>query len=739
MNDVLEKLNIRQREAVETTEGHIRVIAGAGSGKTRALTARYAYLVSMLGVAPENILCVTFTNRAANEMKRRVRRMLGDDLDLGLIGTIHAFCVQLLREDCNVLHFPKDFIILDTEDQKDLLEKIFEDMHLTMRDTTIRRAIDEVLEMGKADSEDYIDQFYLLDNDELRKRFLQKSLKRNDEIFMRYIYEQKKCFGLDFNDLINFTSYILEHFPDIRRKWAERMMYVMIDEFQDVSNRQYKIAQHLASFHKNLFIVGDPDQTIYTWRGSHMHLFLDFDKKYPDAKTIVLDTNYRSTPEILKAADEVIGHNELRYPKTMTPVRGSLEKPVYCHAKSEAEEAEFIAKTIRTLTAAGDQSKAGSCRFRDIAILYRAHYQSRALEEAFIKAEIPYVIYSGVAFYNRKEIRDMVCYLRMLTAGDDVAFLRTINLPARKIGKKKIAFLKEKALETGKSLYETLKANLDDPVFKGTGAEAYVMAVESVKLEVVLQEEAVAAALTRKEEAPSLSDLLQMILDRSGYEAYMRLQGDQERLDNAAEFKRAVAAAAADPDTTLRDFLAGIALYTNMDKEDKADSVRLMTVHTAKGMEFPVVFICGLNEGVFPSRKAVMPEDMDEERRLAFVAMTRAKDRLYLTDSEGIASDGVFKYPSRFILEAGIDNLTCLSEPDETLMRRTKQFVDYDEAKRSAMRHQFETGTRVQHKVFGPGTITGVDRERGFYIIKFDSLETERHMMFTAPIEAIVS
>ena len=760
MPDILDKLNPEQLRAATTTEGYIRVIAGAGSGKTRALTARYAYLVSELGIAPENILCVTFTNRAANEMKSRVRRMLGDDLDLGRIGTIHAFCVQLLREDGHVLHFPKDFIILDTEDQKALLETIFEDMHLTMRDTTIRRAIDEVLETYKMETDAYIGDFFLLDNDALKARFT-KAKKRDDEIFMRYVYEQKKCFGLDFNDLINFAAYILEHFPDIRAKWAERLMYVMVDEFQDVSARQYNIVKHLSSFHKNLFIVGDPDQTIYTWRGSHMKLFLDFDKTYPEAETIVLDTNYRSTPQILAAADAVIAHNDLRYPKTMRPDRSDGPRPVYCHAKSEAEEAAFIARTITALTGVGHdltgesggekgkddaglpEKAAGAkepvCRCRDIAILYRAHHQSRALEEAFIKREIPYVIYSGIAFYSRREIRDMVCYLRMLTAGDDAAFMRTVNLPARKIGKKKIAFIREKAEETGKSLYETLKANIDDPVFKGTGAGAYVQAIESVRLEVILQEEAVAAALTQKDEAPSLSDILQMILDRSGYESYLRLQGDQERLDNAAEFKRAVAEASLDPDTTLADFLAKIALFTNMDKEEKADSVRLMTVHTAKGMEFSTVFICGLNEGVFPSRKAVMPEDMDEERRLAFVAMTRAKDRLYLTDSEGVGSEGLFKYPSRFIFEAGLDNLLCLSELDDTLIKRTKQYVSHDEEERRIMRNRFAAGTRVRHKVFGEGTVTAVDTERGFYTIKFDAIATERHIMIKTPLEAIVS
>lgn len=319
MEDYLTGLNPEQLEAVQTTEGAIRVLAGAGTGKTRALTSRYCYLADMLGVAPKNIVCVTFTNRAANEMKHRIRTALGD-MDLGYICTFHAFCVRLLKEDIHVLNFPGNFVILDVEDQKQILLKVFEEMKLTLRETTIRRTIDEVLEAKKLYAITYIDYIYELNNEELKAKFTQTS-DRNEEIFLRYLYEQKKCFGCDFNDIINFALYILEHFPDILKKWQDRMQYVMVDEFQDVSLRQYKIAQMLAGKHGNLFIVGDPDQTIYSWRGSHVKLFLDFDKKYPDAKTILLTTNYRSTPEILKASNTLIEKNIIRFPKVLIPVR----------------------------------------------------------------------------------------------------------------------------------------------------------------------------------------------------------------------------------------------------------------------------------------------------------------------------------------------------------------------------------------------------------------------------------
>ncbi len=450
----------------------------------------------------------------------------------------------------------------------------------------------------------YIDNIYELNNEQLKEKFSAAG-SRDDEIFLRYLYEQKKCFGCDFNDLINFTTYILENFKAVREKWQERMQYVMVDEFQDVSRRQYKIAQVLAGKHKNLFIVGDPDQTIYSWRGSHVKLFLDFDKVYPDATTIELTHNYRSTPEILAAADALIEKNEVRFKKTLIATRGSGDKALYFHAKSEKEEAMWIRTKIAEL-------HAGDAPFSDIAILCRAHYLTRALEECFIENGLPYAIYSGIEFYGRMEIKDVVCYLRMVTAGDDIAFLRTVNLPSRKIGKKKIEALKEYADKRGLSLYEALKENLDTEMLRGTNAARYANPIETVRA---------------RRAGLAMGDAMQALMDLSGYEEFLRLQGDQERLDNVAELKRAVEAAGQDEDATIEDFLSRIALFTNLDHESSRETVKLMTVHTSKGMEFPRVFICGLSEGIFPSRRTITPEDMAEERRLAYVAMTRGHGR----------------------------------------------------------------------------------------------------------------
>lgn len=750
MPDFLENLTEDQLKTVQQTEGPVRVIAGAGTGKTRTLTSRYCYLVDTLGIAPKNILCVTFTNRAANEMKFRIRKMLGDDLDLGFVCTIHAFCVQLLKEDAHVLGFPKNFIVLDTEDEKNMLQKVFEDMHLTLRDVTIQRTIDEVLETMKMRVDSYIQEFYLLDNEKLIESFSHAS-SREEEIFLRYIYEQKKCFGLDFNDLINFAGYILDHYPDVRDKWQNRCEYVMVDEFQDVSAKQYGIAKALSGLHRNLFIVGDPDQTIYTWRGSHMKLFLDFDKEYKDAKTIVLNRNYRSVPEILTASDELIAHNKLRYPKTLVAHRrpaseltvpiwftdeGSKNiperygRPVWYHAPNPKDEAEWVAKMIQAYITSGG-------RLSDIGILYRAHYLSRAIEEAFVKAKIPYTIYSGIAFYGRREIKDIVCYLRMLTQADDVAFRRTVNLPARKIGKKKREYLANVAEKNHISLYEALKVSLEDPEFRGTGAKRYVNAIETVRERMAEQRKVISFAMPFDKDHNFLADILQQIMDLSGYEEYLRVQGDQERLDNIAEFKRSVAAAGEDPDMTLSEFLNEIALFTNLDKEEQQDTVKLMTVHTAKGMEYPMVFIMGLSEGIFPSRKVVMPEEMDEERRLMYVAMTRAKTYLALTDSEGIANDNLFKYPSRFIAECGEENIISLNPPDKELTEKAKHFAAIDEERLSKLSDLYAVGTRVLHEVFREGTVTAVDVKGGFYTIQFDNLPTQRNLRIAAKLERI--
>lgn len=721
MEDIFSNLNEAQSESVKTTEGPVRVLAGAGTGKTKALISRYCYLVKDLGISPKNILCVTFTNRAASEMKYRIRSVLGD-MDLGFICTFHAFCSRFLSEEINALNFPKEFMILDKEDWREIMLRIFEDMNLTLRETTVQRKIDEVLEAKKIDPDTYIEYIYKMNNEELRGMWENNKLDQNTEIFLRFIYEQKKCFGVDFNDLINFTTYILEHFPDIREKWQNIMEYVMVDEFQDVSAKQYRIAEILSAKHKNLFIVGDSDQTIYSWRGSHVKLILDFDKKYPAAKTILLTQNYRSTPQIIKTSNCLISKNTVRYPKDLVAVQSDSKKPVFYHADNDRTEAEWICKKIKEISKT-EKSK-------NIAILYRAHWQSRILEEILIKEDVPYKILSGTEFYGRKEVKDAICYLRMLVSADDTSFFRTVNTPSRKIGKTKQKFLRIYAQEHNCSAYVALKDNLETSMFKKTAAAEYVSCIESIK-EYIPREDSTAPML----HTPlKLSDIFQTLMDRSGYEAFLRLEADQNRLDNLAEFKRSVNEASLDDDTTLESFLQHLALFTDLDRDDEKDNVKMLTIHAAKGMEFPYVFICGLNEGIFPSKKINTPEDMEEERRIAYVAFTRAKKMLYVSDAEGKTNEGLFKYPSRFIFDAGLDNFDVEKPIDASVLEQSRRIISVDNDRLKKMENLLKVGDEVEHPAFGKGKIVLVNANAFCYVIKFESLETERCIQFGAKL-----
>lgn len=706
MEHYLDSLNTEQTRAVTTTEGPVRIIAGAGTGKTRALTARFCYIADMLGVAPTSVLCVTFTNKAAAEMRLRIRKALGD-FDLSYICTFHSFCVRLLKEDIHVMNFPSNFAILDEEDRNELLLKVYADMGLTLKDLPLRMAV-AYIESRKSDPGRYVPLFTELDNNALSPR-CKHNADRLDEIFMRLVYEQKKNYALDFDDIINFAAHILGSHRAILQKWQQRMQYVMVDEFQDVSPRQYEIARLLSGQHRNLFIVGDPDQTIYSWRGADVSLLLDFQRLYPESTTIVLDRNYRSTPRILDVSNSLIEHNTQRYPKRLQALRPQGPAPKLYHATSERDEAAWIARTVAALIRNG--VPAGS-----IAILYRAHFVSRNIEEALMRKEIPHRIYSGTPFYGRTEIKDVIAYLRMLTLGDDIAFRRTVNNPPRGIGRKRMAFIAQAAEDAGTSMYQALVHNIQHPLLAKTKAAAYVQAVESCRALV---------------DELSLGDIMQKMLDLSGYEQYLRNLAHWERLDNLAELKRAIEEAGHDEDESLDQFLARVALATSADRADADNAVLLMTVHTAKGMEFDHVFVAGLNEGIFPSRRSASPDDIEEERRLAYVAMTRAKDALYLSDADGFNHDSSAKSPSRFIYEADPAKMEIL----RPLPPLELPVLPQDEPKAASAR--FQSGDMVEHPVFGRGLIIEVDLRNQTYNIQFNNLPTMRSLRFAAPLNAV--
>ncbi|MDE6206377.1 MAG: UvrD-helicase domain-containing protein [Muribaculaceae bacterium] len=704
--DYLNRLNAEQLDAVRTTEGPVRVIAGAGTGKTGALTARYCYLADLMGIDTDSMLCVTFTNKAAMEMKQRIRRALGD-VDLQYVCTFHSWCARMLREDIHFLGYPENFTLLDEDDRRSVLQKVYNDLGITLRDLPISRAI-EYIGMQKG-LDGYVANITTLSNRLPEANTNLAAADRLPEIYYRYVYEQKKAYALDYDDLIIFAHHILTTSPSICAKWQERMQYVMVDEFQDVSSRQYEIATILSARHHNLFIVGDPDQTIYTWRGAKVEYILDFDKLFPDAVTIVLADNYRSTPQILAPANALIRHNTARYPKDLRPQCPAGTKPLMYHARNEKAEARWVAGAIRRLINDGTAAS-------NIAILYRANHLSRAVEDALLKEEIKYKIYSGVAFYARREIKDVLAYLRMLIRPDDISFLRTVNTPSRKIGRKTLELIQANAEGHGISLYDSLLELLGTPELARTQARQYVSTIENGRTLICRM---------------ALGDLVQHILDDSGYEQMLRGLSEWERLDNLAELKRAIEEAGHDDEATLDSFLQRAALISNPDDKDgDEDAIRMMTVHTAKGMEFDTVFLIGMNEGVFPTKRSSKPDDIEEERRLAYVAVTRARRRLFISDSEGFAHDRSAKTPSRFIYELGLDNLD-IPRALPAMPAIAPPMAGATE------KGAFAVGDRVEHPVFGVGTISVVDGIRQKYTVMFDSLSSSRSLRFGAPLDPL--
>lgn len=717
MENILQGLNASQLEAVTSTEGFIRVIAGAGSGKTRALARRFAYLVNEIGILPGNILCVTFTNKSSNEMRQRIHNLTGDN-DTGYISTFHSFCVAVLQEDSHALQYPKSFLVLDNSDIDSMLKIIYEGRGLTLRNMTFSKARD-MIEIRKLikEPEYYLDMLNM-SLDTLRQKYL-TATEPSDIIFYGYLYQEKKCFGLDYNDLIKFTLYIFEQNEAVKIKWQQRLEYIMIDEFQDIDELQYKLMSVLCGYHKNLFIVGDPDQTIYTWRGANVRYLLDFDKIFPSVKTIMMMQNYRSTPQIVSVVNDLIDKNKFRIKKNLMPTIADGRKVICHHADTSEREAMWIAEQIQALHGEGTS-------YREITVLYRAHYITRIVEEVFLREKIPYAIYSGVQFFNRMEIKDALAYLRLIAYKDDLAFLRVVNVPKRNLGERRIKFLQEYAVKHQCSLYIALETNLDNEIFKGTKAAQFVALIENF-----------AANYAERQ----ISELLAAILNESGYEKMLRTEGSQERLDNLAELKQSVYEyeTSCGEESTLEHYLSHVALFTNSDAADNSDKVKLMTVHSAKGLEFPYVFLCAMNEGVFPSKKTDTIQKMEEERRLAFVAMTRAQKGLYLSEAEGRNFDGSPRYPSRFLLDIEPALLDYTQKPQEGLIRETKDYLVINERYLADEENQssLAVGQRVKHSIFGSGTVVDVDLIKAAHLVKFDNIDTPRSISFRAKLEKV--
>ena len=713
--DPLEGLNEAQREAVTATEGYVRVVAGAGSGKTRALTRRFAYLVNVLGIMPGSILCATFTNKAAQEMRQRIRALTGDR-DTGYVTTFHGLCVSILQEDGHALGYPQSFLVLDNSDIDQMLAGIYEERDLTMRQMTFGQARD-MIEMRKCvtDPTYYLDML-ALPLEELKKSY-DEARDPKDVIFRGYLYQERRCFAVDYNDLIFFVLYLFDRYPDIRLKWQKRLEYVMVDEFQDIDAPQFELMKQLSGYHHNLFVVGDPDQTIYSWRGADVKRILYFPQVFPGTRTIMMNRNYRSTPQIVAVANSLIAANKQRIDKRLEPTLPDGAPVTWNHAKDAVDEAQHI---VDSITAAHERG----VKYGDVAVLYRAHFMTRSLEEALHNSRVPYVVYSGIQFFDRAEVKDALAYLRLIALGDDLSFERVANRPKRNLGRKRMAFLHEWASKHGCTLLHALRQTVDSAQFKGTKARPFLSMVER---------------MSREYARRPVSEALSAVLDASGYEDMLRTEGSQERLDDIAELKQSAYEWELDcgEETSISDYLSHVALLTNQDAMAAGDKVRLMTVHAAKGLEFPIVYLCGMNEGVFPSRKTRTIERMEEERRLAFVAVTRAERELHLSEAAGFSStDGSVRYPSRFLLDIDPKLIEFENRPDERLLTQARARNEADSRWLSAATKRFSTGDRVSHPVFGQGTVTAIDDDAGAYIVAFDDMDTPRSISFRIKLTA---
>ena len=728
---ILEKLNERQREAVFETEGYVRVIAGAGSGKTKLLVSRYAYLVQEYGIDSANILCVTFTNKAAGEMKKRIRGLIGDGYDTNLICTYHGFCNRVLRENPEKVFLNKQFQIIDSYQQKAILSEIYRKYELKLDYASFESTLKQ-LALFKAKN-DYVPAMCNPNS----CRILPNISSQSEEILEEFMQRQKATFSLDFQDLIYFAIHVLMKNEDVREMWQERLNYIMVDEFQDSSKTEMRLIDILSNKYKNLMIVGDPDQNIYEWRGSDVRLLVDFEKNHNPTKNIILNQSYRSTPEILRCANTLIEKNKLRLKKDLFTEKPGGTVVTHYHSMNDFEEMDHVIENINRIRRMED------LKYSDFAILYRTSFLSRIAEKKLVERNVPYEIVGGVKFYQRMEILDILAYLKLIAFDDDISFKRIINTPRRRFGRSKQTLLesikegrkreneqlsiedfpvREDAEEyIGRSLFDTLKANLDHKEIANSDVGPFVHFIESIR---------------KRLGTMHISEIVREVTEKTGYEKYIRELGDEERLDNLAEFKRLSGEFERDfgEDLSLEEFLQQIALQSDEKTDGEQDTVKMMTIHAAKGLEFPVVFILGLTEGIFPSSKTIeerKEEGLEEERRLCYVAITRAERHLFLMDSEGVSPKGIKKLYSRFLNEIGEENYRRigkisdeLHEESRNYTRRLNREMQLDESNHSS----YGVGTIVEHHIFGKGVIQHVDEKRGSYLVAFDSLPQPRNI-----------
>lgn len=736
---MLKNLNDRQLEAVSNTEGAMLVLAGAGSGKTRVLTTKIAYLIKELGVDSSNILAITFTNKAAQEMKDRVQKLLDRPVDSMWIGTFHSIAVRVLRINAEKIGYTNNFTIYDRDDQRSLLKEVYAEIDISDKIIKYSTAIANISK-AKTEGVKPADYWEVYGNDFMSQRIAQ--------IYELYESKKKEYNAFDFDDLIIKAMELLKSDPETCSYFQKKFKYVFVDEYQDTNTAQYEMVRLFSGYHENVCVVGDGDQSIYGWRGADISNILDFEEDFPGAKVVLLEENYRSTSGILDAANKVIKNNENRKDKNLWTSRTGGQKPIYKEVSSEDGEARAVVEWIDHLVYNGE-------KLSEMAILYRTNAQSRQFEEALVHAQIPYIVVGGLKFYDRKEIKDLLAYLRIIVNPmDDISLKRIINEPKRGIGAAGLLKIEEQAQSAGRSMLVHILTEKPEHILSGraaTGLGQFKKIIQNAK-----------TLLENK----TLSEAVHEIVMLTGIPDDLKNEGtieSQTRLENIESFISSIASYEAEnPDSDLEDYLASVSLMSDVDKTEESKSgVNLMTIHSAKGLEYKTIFLTGVEEGLFPSRFSIDEDNVEEERRLFYVALTRAKDNLYLTSTTMRRTFGslIPSKQSRFIEELG-DSI----EQEEYVLRNKYSgstvksygssnentewdvgYLKYDiDARRksiqSSANEKYVMGEKVKHKKFGTGTIINVNkRDDGTseLMISFENNGIKKLRSDLAPLERI--
>ncbi len=738
---IYDTLNTEQKEAVFHTEGPLLILAGAGSGKTRVLTHRIAYLIEEKGVNPWNILAITFTNKAAGEMRERVDNIVGFGSESIWVSTFHSTCVRILRRFIDRLGYDNNFTIYDSDDQKTVMKDVCRYLQIDTKNFK-ERALLNTISSAK-------DQMILPEEFKLQAGgdFRQQKIA---QVYEEYEKTLKSNNALDFDDLLVKTVQLLETQPDVLDYYQERFRYIMVDEYQDTNTVQFKLISILAGKYKNLCVVGDDDQSIYKFRGANIKNILNFEQEFEDAKVIKLEQNYRSTSNILDAANAVISHNVGRKDKKLWTENGKGEKIKFREFDNAYDEAEYIVGDIR------ENVEKGSCTYHGNAILYRTNAQSRMFEERFVTANIPYKVVGGVNFYARKEIKDLLAYLKTVDNGkDDLAVKRIINVPKRGIGATTINRVQENAVERGISFYDALcSVDLIPGIGRASSKlESFVALIEHLK---------------QRTEETSIVGLMDEIIEMIGYEEYLSAEGDEEaeaRMENIDELKNKIVAyeeSCENEKPTLSGFLEEVALVADIDSLDEnSDYVVLMTLHSAKGLEFPCVYLAGMEDGLFPSYMTITADDpmeIEEERRLCYVGITRAKQELTMTYARRRMVHGETQYNkmSRFLKEVPMHLLSTGNKFRKEEIELPKPTA-YMQAKQSFHAKAFQTpkpvqqfgkvnggpgydvGDRVKHIKFGEGLVIDMNAGGRDYevTVQFDNVGVKKMFATFAKLQKI--